>query len=626
MLPRTIARSVAAVVGLDNLVRLHPLDIVHPPRSTWGTRRKAVAGSFPHPRGAPNACPAARKAAQSFGGLTDDEIAHAYGAFGLYGAGDRGGGQRIALYELEPFLRSDIKVFDTCYFGASRAAKMLARVHVVGVDGGQPAGTGSGEALLDVEDLEGMAPGASIDVYEGPSPSADGVEYDPVDEYAAMIDNDRDRVISTSWGLCEQSIHDGQPGLQAAENLLFEQAAAQGQTIFSAAGDNGSDDCGPETATLARGQNPLSVDDPGSQPYVVSVGGTSIDDASGQRPVEQVWNDGGFGGAGGGGISESWTMPAWQRQATVPGIPKAGSADYRNAAGVERKFGYPTNFCQSKVSGATSATPCRVVPDVSSQARRVHGRDHVYQAAFGGWGPTGGTSSSTPIWAAMLAVSTPRRPALQAHHSRRRRFASPLLYAVASVPADIRAASTIQQGQQRRLRPRRRTGVPRHEWLRPGFWARVRRGSAGRATRQGSPTTWHARAAEPTGRHSTQPAWAASRARRRSTISGTGSSPAGSRTSPRSRLATRNSVPAASTSTARQNLRDRAACEGRSAPRFPCAPGRRRAGGGDRHSSRWRHKRAPPPRRSSTSTQRPQERPRITGVIPIGGAAGARVR
>ncbi len=54
-----------------------------------------------------------------FGGLTDDQIAHAYGAFGLYGSGDLGAGQHIAIYELEPFLRSDIKTFDTCYFGAS---------------------------------------------------------------------------------------------------------------------------------------------------------------------------------------------------------------------------------------------------------------------------------------------------------------------------------------------------------------------------------------------------------------------------------------------------------------------------------------------------------------------------
>ena len=151
---------------------------------------------------------------------------------------------------------------------------MLSRLHVIPVEGGQPAGPGFGEANLDVEDLSAMAPDATIDVYEGPSPGANGVIYDPADEYAAIIDADRDQVISTSWGLCEQAIQSGQPGLQQAENLLFEQAVAQGQSVFAAAGDNGSDDCNTfETSTVASGQNPVSVDDPGSQPYVVSVGG-----------------------------------------------------------------------------------------------------------------------------------------------------------------------------------------------------------------------------------------------------------------------------------------------------------------------------------------------------------------
>ena len=56
-------------------------------------------------------------AAQAFGGLTDDQIANAYGAFGLYGAGDTGAGQHIAMFELEPFTTADIQIFDKCYFG-----------------------------------------------------------------------------------------------------------------------------------------------------------------------------------------------------------------------------------------------------------------------------------------------------------------------------------------------------------------------------------------------------------------------------------------------------------------------------------------------------------------------------
>jgi pro-kumamolisin-like protein/IPT/TIG domain-containing protein len=441
-LPSSIAGSVAAVVGLDNVVRVRPLGIVRPPAPARGTVRPARTASFVHPAGSPKACPAATSAARAYGGLTDDQIARAYGASGLYGSGDLGAGQHIALYELEPFARSDIKTFDTCYFGASAAASMLRRLHVIPVEGGQPAGTGSGEANLDVEDISAIAPDATIDVYEGPSPGTDGVDYDPVDNYAAIIDADQDQIVSTSWGLCEQAIQRGQPGLQQAENLLFEQAAAQGQSVFGAAGDNGSDDCNTnETSTPVSGQNPVSVDDPASQPYVVSVGGTTIDDAASQPPLEHVWNDGADGGGGGGGISQSWTMPAWQREATVPGIALPGSADYANADKVEKSFGYPPDFCQPNVPGATSSTPCRLVPDVSAQADEFTGAITVYQAAFGGWDTTGGTSSSTPIWAALLALVN-ASPTCASHAVTRTGvgFVSPLLYSVASNPAGYAAS------------------------------------------------------------------------------------------------------------------------------------------------------------------------------------------
>jgi Pro-kumamolisin, activation domain/IPT/TIG domain len=440
-LPSRVAGSVAAVLGLNDLVQVRPLGLLRAHASDSGKIRPARTASFAHPAGSPTACAAATAAAGSLGGLTDDQIAYAYGAFGLYGSGDVGAGQHIAIYELEPFLRSDIKTFDTCYFGASEAASMLSRLHVINVDGGQPSGPGSGEANLDVEDISAIAPGATIDVYEGASPGADGVIYDPVDPYAAMINADQDRVISTSWGLCEQAIQLGQPGLQQAENLLFEQAAAQGQSVFAAAGDNGSDDCNTfETSEPVSGQNPLSVDDPGSQPYVVSAGGTTID-AAGQPPLEHVWNDGAEGGATGGGISQSWAMPAWQRQATVPGIARPGGTDYKNADTIEKRFGYPADFCQSTLPDADASTPCRLVPDVSAQADEYTGAITVYQASAGGWYTIGGTSSSAPIWAASLALvnasPTCRSSAATASGVG---FVSPLLYSVASDPGGYAAS------------------------------------------------------------------------------------------------------------------------------------------------------------------------------------------
>ena len=119
--------------------------------------------------------------------------------FGLYGAGDTGSGQHIAVFELEPFAMSDLQTFDTCYFGATQAAAMLGRVHVVNVDGGQPAGAGSGEAILDIQDVSAFAPGANIDVYQAPNTT-----FGSLDEYAQIVNDNVDKIVTSSWGLASR--------------------------------------------------------------------------------------------------------------------------------------------------------------------------------------------------------------------------------------------------------------------------------------------------------------------------------------------------------------------------------------------------------------------------------------
>jgi len=426
----SIAASVSGVVGLDNLVHARPASILHAPASARGKIRAAKTAQVTHPPGSPTPCGSATADARANGGLTDDQIAHAYGAFGVYGAGDLGAGQHIAIFELEPFLSSDLRTFDTCYFGATAASQMAGRLRVIPVDGGLPTGTGSGEAILDVEDVSAMAPGANIDVYDAPN-----TDMGSLDAYAAIVNDDKDKVASSSWAVCEQLAQLAEPGIQQAENALFEQAAAQGQSVFSAAGDTGSDSCNEfRYTTPPAGQNPLSLLDPASQPYVVAVGGTTITDAT-QPPQEHVWNDGAEWGGGGGGISQSWTMPAWQRDSKVPGIVLPGSADYTNANQVESQFGYPQNFCQAYLAGASASTPCRTVPDVSAQADEFTGAVTIYSTIPGyyGWQTVGGTSSATPIWAAMLAlVNSSAACAENSETASGVGFVSPLLYAVAS--------------------------------------------------------------------------------------------------------------------------------------------------------------------------------------------------
>jgi Pro-kumamolisin, activation domain/IPT/TIG domain/PASTA domain len=431
--PATIAKDVQAVVGLDTTVRLRASGMIHAPSSAR-THAAAKSPSFTHPAGSPTACSDATAAAEQFGGLTDDQIANAYGAFGLYGAGDTGAGQHIAVYELEPFAMTDLQAFDTCYFGATQAASMLSRVHVINVDGGQTAGPGSGESILDLDDVSAFAPGANIDVYQAPNNT-----FGSLDQYSKIVNDDVDQVVTTSWGLCEQAVQEGSPGVQQAENLIFQQAAAQGQTIFSASGDSGSNDCNA-FETTAPTSPVLSVDDPSSQPYVVAAGGTTIDDAT-QPALEHVWNDGAAWGAGGGGISESWPMPAWQLDSHVPGVDNTATvaaADAFEAA----DMGDPSfAFCASDNPLGSGESGCRELPDVSADADEFTGGVTVYMAALDGWNTFGGTSSAAPLWAAMLAdvnasATCQGNPATHNGVG----FVNPLLYSVASNPTAYAAS------------------------------------------------------------------------------------------------------------------------------------------------------------------------------------------
>jgi hypothetical protein len=404
--PSSVASQVVSVVGLDTL----PDPASSLEHATHPAAVKPVTHHLTHYAGGPSACAKATGAADSLGGLTDDQIANAYGVDGLYKQHDTGAGQGVAIYELEPFSTTDLKAFDTCYYGAAAATTMAGRVHQTTVDGGAGTGEGSGEAILDVEDVSGIAPGANIDVYTAPNTTSGGL-----DAYDRIITSDTDKVISTSWGFCELDEVNLEPGYINVENDLFEQAALQGQTLFASAGDAGSDDCAYDSATPAAPT--LSVDDPGSQPFVTGVGGTTITDEK-SSPTEQIWNDGSTGGGGGGGVSTVWGAPSWQQ----PFLDTAAAAATSSGA--------------SCAASPTTAATCREVPDVSAQADEYTGAITVYVAEYGGWTTFGGTSSATPLWAAMLA-DIDASTTCAGHPVG---FASPSLYAIASIPADYKAS------------------------------------------------------------------------------------------------------------------------------------------------------------------------------------------
>ena len=373
------AGSVQAVIGLDTVAAPSPLLL-----------RPANPAGLPTPArpdvvtGGPQPCAQAQASAPSQSAYTADQIASAYGFPGLYQAGDGGAGVTIAVYELEPDDPNDVAAYQACY-------STHTSVSYLAVDGGAGSGAGSGEAALDIENLIGLAPESKLVVYQGPNSNSGSPGSGPYDIYSQIINQDRAQVISVSWGQCESAQGAGPLN---AENTLFEQAAVQGQTIVAASGDNGSEDC---DGVGAGGDTQLAVDDPAGQPYVTGVGGTTLN-AIGPRPVETVWNSGGGltdagppTGAGGGGNSSFWPMPASQRSAS-PSLHVIGTDSSGALCG--------------NVGGY-----CREVPDVSADADPATGY-LIYWNGSGmvagqatQWQGIGGTSAAAPVWAALIALT-----------------------------------------------------------------------------------------------------------------------------------------------------------------------------------------------------------------------------
>jgi Pro-kumamolisin, activation domain/Putative Ig domain len=371
-LAASVAGYVQGVVGLDTLAVPQPVSLGR--AQPHGAARVSTPDVV---TGGPQPCSAASAVG---GAYTADQIASAYGLSSLYGAGDVGAGETIALYELEPNIPSDITAYQSC-FGTD------ATVSYDQVDGG-PGAFASGDGVetdLDVEDVIGLAPAANIVVYQGPDSGSGSFET-----YNAIISQDRAQVISTSWGECESE--EGSSAADA-ENALFQEAATQGQTIVAAAGDEGTEDCNdPPSGT----DTSLAVDDPASQPYVTGVGGTTLS-SLGPPPAETVWNDDTSSHecvtvsakkdvdipcGGGGGISTLWPMPSYQVDA-----PASLNVINSSSSGTD--------------CGVASGSYCREVPDVSASADPYEGYAIDYD---GTWQSIGGTSGAAPTWAAFAAL------------------------------------------------------------------------------------------------------------------------------------------------------------------------------------------------------------------------------
>ncbi len=138
-----------------------------------------------------------------------------------------------------------------------------------GIDGiNNPDGPNydSVEAYLDVEWSGAVAPNATVDlVIAGDTAIQSGLWLAAEHAVYANVAP----IISLSFGGCEY----GQGAANQSINALWEQAAAQGQTVLVSTGDNGSAGCddGSDYATSGQAVNGLA-----STPWNVAVGGTDF--------------------------------------------------------------------------------------------------------------------------------------------------------------------------------------------------------------------------------------------------------------------------------------------------------------------------------------------------------------
>ena len=138
--------------------------------------------------------------------------------------------------------------------------------------------SGLGEWNLDSQDIVGAAGGqvGGIIFYNIPTLSNANLTAD----INKIVSDNTVKIINVSLGECET--YTQQDGSAAADDQAFQQAVAQGQTFSVSSGDSGADECGDGGITPSY---------PASSPYVVAVGGTTLNASTTTWTSEVVWND-----------------------------------------------------------------------------------------------------------------------------------------------------------------------------------------------------------------------------------------------------------------------------------------------------------------------------------------------
>ncbi len=346
------------------------------------------------------------------------DIATVYDVKPLYSASVNGTGQSIAIAGQSAIQLTDIEDFQSAS-GLTKKDPTLVLVPGTG-DSTVVADGDEGESDLDVEWSGAMAPGANVFfVYTGSNNSFgvfDSVQY-AVDELIAPI-------ISLSYASCETELNASSLGV--LENVM-SQAAAQGQTVITGSGDQGSTACSGDTALTTAQQEAIAVNYPASSAYVTGMGGTEIPASDGVDPTtgnkganystywnstsgtdltvsvkqyipEVVWNDDSSQSglsATGGGASKFVSRPSWQTG--VPGIPSGTMRLVPDISLYSSPLLPGYLYCTSDVTNWAPASGTNPAQQASCNSGFRDSSTNYLTVA-------GGTSFAAPIFAGMLAL------------------------------------------------------------------------------------------------------------------------------------------------------------------------------------------------------------------------------
>jgi subtilase family serine protease len=403
----------------------------------------------------------------TFQAVVPADLATIYDLNPLFKAGVSGQGQTIVVIEdTDVFSTADWSTFRSTFGLSAFASGSLSQVHPAPASGrsncsdpGVVAGDEM-EAELDAEWASASAPGAAIELA---SCADTRTTFGGLLALQNLVGAAAPpAIVSISYGECET---ENGATANAAYKSVYQQAVAEGVSVFVSAGDEGAASCDPD---LARATHGIGVSGFASTPYNVAVGGTDFGDTyAGSNATywgttngstfgsalsyipEIPWNDScagvllstkegfatpygasgfcnssagrdflttaaGSGGPSGcatgspsrtgivGGTCKGYAKPSWQ---TLVGNPADGVRDLPDVSlfAANGLWGHYYVFCDS--DAADGGTPCTGAPS--------------------GWAGAGGTSFAAPIWAGFQALVNQKTNARQGNPN-------PVLYALAA--------------------------------------------------------------------------------------------------------------------------------------------------------------------------------------------------